>query len=332
MNDVAVFEFEREDAGGRIIGKYTSPHAYPAFMSRLSLFRPRPRLDRSGEGDRVVTLGLIAAAVHAAWRCCAPGWSCCAQDAQPAADRPAAGCGHPGAGRSPARSGRQPSVRSGRRSESGRRLLRGAAAGRSPRPVSVAEPGRWSSSRSCGGRCCGAMTGWPCCAWLCRWACAGGRAGRRSCRGARAVRLAAGPLRRPADPAASGHHRSCHRRGSGGPAGVRRHSRGVAREMPSPTHERVRARGQRNGRGHVPRGGAAQLSSAAPGFRSTRCFRSPWRCRPRPAAGSPRPWRRWLTRVRQRVALAGRARRAGGRSEVLRAGARGPCRSLPARC
>jgi pilus assembly protein CpaF len=38
MNDVATFEFEHEDEDGRIFGKYTSPNAYPSFITRLTYF------------------------------------------------------------------------------------------------------------------------------------------------------------------------------------------------------------------------------------------------------------------------------------------------------
>ena len=37
-NDIAAFQFDHEDAQGRIHGKYTSPQAIPRFMSRLAAF------------------------------------------------------------------------------------------------------------------------------------------------------------------------------------------------------------------------------------------------------------------------------------------------------
>jgi pilus assembly protein CpaF len=38
MNDIITFEFTREDAQGRIVGKYNSLHAAPAFLDRLQYF------------------------------------------------------------------------------------------------------------------------------------------------------------------------------------------------------------------------------------------------------------------------------------------------------
>jgi pilus assembly protein CpaF len=38
MNDIVVFEYEREDSRGRLIGKYTTPHGRPGFLSRLEYF------------------------------------------------------------------------------------------------------------------------------------------------------------------------------------------------------------------------------------------------------------------------------------------------------
>jgi pilus assembly protein CpaF len=38
MNDIAVFEFEREDAQGRIVGHYRASQARPSFQSRLEYF------------------------------------------------------------------------------------------------------------------------------------------------------------------------------------------------------------------------------------------------------------------------------------------------------
>jgi pilus assembly protein CpaF len=38
MNDIVSFEFDREDAQGRLQGRYVSPQARPSFLSRLEYF------------------------------------------------------------------------------------------------------------------------------------------------------------------------------------------------------------------------------------------------------------------------------------------------------